>query len=216
MCLAPVLIDNPHYQTKVDDPVLRSIWNTVDSKIQVPCGRCPVCIHLRQIYLVQRVQMESLDHDLFYGTLTYNQESLPICDYDKIRFAYADFSDWQKMLKRIRADHPELKFKYMLVSEYGSKRHRPHYHFILSFPRVGNPSLAEHYSKAKFLFDTFLKYWQRNVAPKVWSPKRQKWITDSRNPDWQPLLTYYRKKTPQVTSTITIYTILILILPKMV
>ena len=197
MCLSPILIDNPYCGVYIRDPVIASCRDTVSRKLAVPCGRCSVCIRLRQQYLVQRVQMESLDNDLFYGTLTYNQEALPIAIFDDITFAYPDYSDWQNMIKRIRRDEPELKFKYLLVSEYGTKKHRPHYHFILSFPRVGKPSLAELHSKADYLFKLFLSQWKRNTAPLVWSSKRSKWITDSRNPEWLPLLTYYRKKTLQ-------------------
>lgn len=127
MCLTPIWIDNLNYNhpRAKKDPKFALLHNVVDRKIPVPCGRCMTCVHLRQIYLVQRVQMESLNNDLFYGTLTYNQESLPIADYGSIKFAFADFSDWQKMIKMVRKDYPDLKFRYMLVSEYGGKKHRP-------------------------------------------------------------------------------------------
>ena len=126
---------NPRHK---HDPLWASCHNWQDSRIEVPCGHCAACIHLRQIYLVQRVQMESLNNDLFYGTLTYNQSSLPLAIYDDIRFAYPDFSDWQKMIKMIRKYHPDLKFKYMLVSEYGGKKHRPI--FILYCRSPGLPT----------------------------------------------------------------------------
>lgn len=181
MCLSPIIIDNPNYNSPIRDPTYHLIHNTTDSKISVPCGRCSVCIHLKQIYLVQRVQMESLENDLFYGTLTYNNEMLPIAEYGDIKFAYPDISDWQKMIKLVRKNHPELKFKYLLVTEYGSKKHRPHYHFILSLPRsdVGT-SLAEKISKAYDLFNIFLKHWRRNLGTTF-------------NPIWKNLLTYFRR-----------------------
>lgn len=181
MCLAPVIIDNPYYGSPIRSPTFHKIHDTVSSKMAVPCGRCAACIHLKQVYLVQRVQMESLNNDLFYGTLTYNNESLPIADYGDVKFAYPDFSDWQKAIKMIRKYHPDLKFKYFLVSEYGGKKHRPHYHFILSLPRsdVGD-SLAEKCSKAYELFNIFLKFWRRNYG-------------STRIPVWKPLLTYFRR-----------------------
>lgn len=40
------------------------------------------------------------------------------------------------------------------------------------------------------LHSIFLKYWRRNVAPKVWSPKQCRFRPNSRNPIWQPLCTY--------------------------
>lgn len=125
MCLSPILIKNVNYNSPILDSDYHILHNTKDSYIPVPCGRCASCVHLRQVYLIQRVQMESINNDLYYGTLTYNQESLPKAKYGNIEFAYPDFSDWQKMLKMIRKDYPSLKFKYMLVSEYGGKKHRP-------------------------------------------------------------------------------------------
>lgn len=180
MCLSPVLINNPNYNSPIQDSKYRLLHDCESSKLAVPCGRCAVCIYLRQLYLVQRVQMESLDNDLFFGTLTYNNDSLPVAEYGDIKFAYPDFTDWQKMLKRIRISHPDLKFKYLLVQEYGSRKHRPHYHFILSLPRVGNPSLAEKVSQAYELFKLFLSQWKRNYG-------------SDRYPDWRPLLTYVNR-----------------------
>lgn len=125
MCKSPLLVDNPNYHSPIKDPNYHILHNTKDSKLAVPCGHCATCIHLKQMYFVQRVQMEALSNDLFYGTLTYNKESLPIAEYGDIKFAFPDFSDWQKMIKMIRKDYPKLKFKYMLVSEYGGRKHRP-------------------------------------------------------------------------------------------
>lgn len=179
MCMAPIMIDNPNYNSPVRDPVYHIIHPTKSKKIAVPCGRCASCIHLKQVYLIQRVQMEAINHDLFYGTLTYNQESLPIAEIGDFRFAYPDFSDWQKMIKMVRKDY-DFTFKYMLVTEYGGKKHRPHFHFILSFPKSGN-SMAEKVSKAYQLFSIFLKYWRRNYG-------------STRSPIWKPLCTYVRKR----------------------
>ena len=179
MCKAPILIDNPDYNSPVKDPVYRYTHNVKDFKIAVPCGRCSSCVHLKQIYIVQRVQMEALNNDLFYGTLTYNNDSLPIAQYGDIRFAYPDYGDWQKAVKMIRKDYPDLEFKYMLISEYGGKKHRPHFHFILSVPRKSD-LLAEKVSTAYRLFDIFLKYWRRNYG-------------STRNPIWKPLCTFVRR-----------------------
>lgn len=180
MCKTPVWIDNPNYNSHVRDPTYHLLHDTIHQKIPVPCGRCPTCIHLKQVYLIQRVQMESINHDLYYGTLTYNQDSLPIAQYGNIKFAYPDITDWQKMIKMIRKDYPDLKFKYILVSEYGGKKHRPHYHFILSFPKVDD-ILSVKVSQAYRFFNIFLKYWRRNYG-------------STRVPIWKPLCTYVRKR----------------------
>lgn len=183
MCLAPTKIKNTHFGKIRADPVYNVINDVYHQYIEVPCGRCATCIHLKQIYLIQRVQMEAVSHDLFYGTLTYNNDSLPVSQYGDIKFAHVDFSDWQKMIKMIRKNHPELKFRYLLVNEYGSSKHRPHYHFILSLPRE-DTSLACRLSRAERLFKIFLKYWRRNYG-------------STRSPVWKPLCTYRRVKTAQ-------------------
>lgn len=196
MCLAPIKIKNTHFGKIRADPAYNFINDVYHEYIEVPCGCCATCIHLKQVYLIQRVQMEAVSHDLFYGTLTYNNESLPVSKYSDIKFAHVDFTDWQKMIKMIRRHHPELNFRYMLVSEYGGKKHRPHFHFILSLPR-DDTTLACRISRAERLFKIFLKYWRRNIAPPVWSEKRQKYIPNSWHPQWQKLLTYHRVKTAQ-------------------
>lgn len=179
MCLAPILIKNPNYGSQIRSPTYHTMYNTTDTHIAVPCGRCATCIHLRQMYLVQRVQMEALNHDLFFGTLTYNQECLPRSKFGDIEFAHVDISDWQKMIKMIRKDYPQYKFKYLLVTEYGGRKHRPHIHFILSLPKFGN-SLAEKCGCAYDLFNIFLKYWRRNSG-------------STRSPIWSPLCTYVHR-----------------------
>lgn len=181
MCLSPVLINNPNYNSPIRDPTYRALHNVKDTKIAVPCGWCSVCLHLRQVYIIQRVQMESVNHDLYYGTLTYNQESLPIHQVSDVSFAYSDYTDWQKMIKMIRKDYPDLKFSYLIVNEYGSKKHRPHFHFLLSLPKNKTDTQADKVSKGLFLFNVFLKYWRRNYG-------------STRVPVWKPLLTYVRTR----------------------
>lgn len=179
MCNNPRYIDNPNYRSPVKDPVYHRLHDTIHKKIPVPCGHCSVCVHLRQCYVTQRVQMESLNRDLYYLTLTYNQDSLPRSRYGDILFAHCDLRDWQCMIKMIKKHEDLPRFRYMLVNEYGGKRHRPHYHAILSFPRSG--SRSEALSLEQKLWKIFLKYWRRNNG-------------STRSPDWQPLLTYqYRR-----------------------
>lgn len=145
--------------------------------IPVPCGRCSVCLALKQQYLVQRVQMEALSHDLYFGTLTYSSEMLRKHEVGDYKIAYADVSDWQKMIKMIRKHEDLPPFKYMLVSEYGGRRHRPHFHFILSFPKNEKHTLADRWSFNIMLHGIFLKYWRRNLG-------------STRSPIWKPLCNY--------------------------
>lgn len=189
MCLKPVLIPNVNYGNTSS---LARIKDTTSKYIPVPCGRCSVCLQLKQQYMLQRVQMEALDHDFYYGTLTYNNESLPFVERGEFVLNYPDISDWQKMIKRIRRYEKLPDFKYLLVSEYGGRRHRPHFHFILSFPKNDRDTLADRWSFGLKLHDIFLSYWKRNIALPIWSEKRQKFIPNSWRPVWQPLCTYKR------------------------
>ena len=189
MCLKPILIKNVNYGNTSS---LARIKDTTSQFIPVPCGRCSVCLQLKQQYALQRIQMEALDHDFYFGTLTYNNESLRVVESGEFKLNYADISDWQKMIKRIRRRENLPDFKYMIVSEYGGRRHRPHFHFILSFPKNKSDTLADRWSFALRLHDIFLKYWKRNIADPLWSPKRQKFIPNSWRPIWQPLCTFVR------------------------
>lgn len=175
MCLHPILIKNINYG---NTSKLASFKDTTSQYIPVPCGRCSVCVALKQQYFVQRVQMEALNHDLYFGTLTYNDLSLSFKDYNGLRFAYVDISDWQKMIKMIRKHENLPKFRYFLVTEYGGRRHRPHIHFLISFPKDIHQTLADRKSFEMRLHSIFLKYWRRNRG-------------SCRFPIWQNLCTYY-------------------------
>lgn len=140
MCLSPITIDNPRYRQ--GNVGLNYLFNTTDSKIHVPCGSCPQCTALRQSFFLQRVQMESLRSHLFMFTLTYNDESLIYTDVGDYCIAYPEFADVQKLFKRLRK--LGYVFRYTFVSEYGSKRHRPHYHGILALDKsLGDPRSLE-------------------------------------------------------------------------
>lgn len=171
MCLSPVYIDNPnrHY-TK--NPFAK-YHDTVSQKIAVPCGRCSVCIGLKQNYIVQRVQMESLDNFIFFGTLTYNNASLPSIDVNGYNIKYASVRDFQNLVYYVRKHENLLPFRYMAVSEFGGRRHRPHWHFLLFYPheaidkplnQVTNSDLISLETK---LHSFFLKHWHRNVGSRT-------------------------------------------------
>lgn len=156
MCLSPITIDNPRFRS--GNVGLNYLFNTHDSKIQVPCGTCPQCASLRQSFFLQRVQMESLRSHLFFFTLTYNDESLIYTDVGEYHIAYPEFSDVQKLFKRLRKQG--YKFRYSYVSEYGSKYHRPHYHGIFALDKsFGDPrSLEVKFSRL------ISKEWKRNYG----------------------------------------------------
>lgn len=76
MCVSPVRIRNPNYGNST--PLLRATTDCVSQWLNVPCGVCDECIAKKQSDLVQRCRVLSIDHYMFFFTLTYNNESLPV------------------------------------------------------------------------------------------------------------------------------------------
>lgn len=177
MCISPIRIRNPNAGMR---GMKSTLMKDTESKfINVPCGHCSECIANRQMDFVQRVLMESLVNHLFYCTLTYNNDSLPYLStstgYD-IRFA--DVSDIQKMMKRLRLRNAFGRpFRYFGVSELGSKRGRPHFHLIFLLPKFDSDTFIDCLVLEKVLFDNVLSEWKRNYGSK-------------RVPVWKPLCTY--------------------------
>ena len=126
MCTKPRLIPNPNYGCgKKGYGFLK---DCVSKFITIPCGTCDECIKNKQMQFIQRIQMEELDNHLFYCTLTYNPDMMPIVSTSTGRdIRFADVSDVQDMMKRLRLSNAFGRpFRYFAVSELGSKRGRPH------------------------------------------------------------------------------------------
>lgn len=160
MCDRPILIDNPY--RGLSHVGLNFLHDTKSLKISVPCGNCRTCISLRQCYYVQRCQMESLDHHLFMLTLTYRDKYIPFTIVNDRKLYYPDWSDVQKMLKRLR--NRGLKFSYMFCSEYGSRHHRPHFHAIISVPKGVKDNRNDIRNLEEKLQNMFLGEWRRNYG----------------------------------------------------
>lgn len=174
MCSSPITIKNPYF--RLGSKGYNFLKNTVDSHIQVPCGNCPQCVAMRQSFFLQRVQMESLRSDLFYFTLTYNDQSLVFTeDLGDYNLPFPVFEDVQNMFKRLRSYGYNFRATY--VSEYGRRRHRPHFHGILAVEKS-----SEHYSVVEKRFkNLFWTEWRRNYG-------------SSRCPLWYPLFTPVYKR----------------------
>jgi len=100
-------------------------------KYDVPCGKCPNCLKRRVSgWSFRLMQHEKISHAAFFVTLTYNTDHVPIT---KNGFMSLEKTDLQKYFKRLRKLHPKgsIPLKYYACGEYGSKRFRPHYHFII-------------------------------------------------------------------------------------
>lgn len=181
MCLSPITIPNVNYHSKVVAGSPLSLKDCSNSKIGVPCGHCSECIHNKQMHIVQRAQMESLNSHVFFLTCTYNPESLPIFETSTgFRFMFADWHDLQNTFKRIRNNNAFTRpFKYLAVSERGSKRGRPHFHALIFLPKYPSDDVHTVFNLESILFKNFLKYYARNVGTR-------------KCPKYVPLLTYKR------------------------
>lgn len=163
MCLHPSYIKNPNY--KAPKKGLNVLKDCSSLYIPIPCGHCPQCIALRQLSIVQRVYMESINNYLFFSTLTYSNDALPTFEFNDFSIPYADFSDFQKMIKRIRKNNLFTRpFKYFVVSEFGKKFGRPHFHVIFSLPKYPSDNDYSAFDLENTLFHSLFLEWRRNYG----------------------------------------------------
>lgn len=110
--------------------------------VPVPCGKCPECRKRRISGWSFRLQQEEkISTSAHFITITYDTVHVPITDAG---YMSAKKEDVQKFMKRLRfrvhtrflnneyklmVDEPIIK--YYLVSEYGGRTTRPHYHAII-------------------------------------------------------------------------------------
>lgn len=167
MCEHKILIPNPYFgirsPAKGAGPYSNGfnvLRNTIHTRIAVPCGQCQQCTSMRQGWLVQRVQMESLRSHIFFFTLTYNDESLAYTYTGEYVVPYPEYSDIQNMFKRLR--NAGYKFRTYVVSEYGSKRYRPHFHGFLAIDK--SVDTRHHSVIEKEWYDRLRLEWRRNVG----------------------------------------------------
>lgn len=188
MCLNPRRIPNPYLGlAKVG---LNFLHDCTAQYMEVPCGHCPQCVAMKQSYIVQRSQMEAVENDLFFCTLTYKTSMLRSIDCSTgYRFRYADIRDVQNMIKRLRKnDSFGLPFRFWGVTEYGGKKHRPHFHLIFSFPKIPGETRSALLAREKRYHDIVLGEWRRNVATCV--DKYGRTVANTRSPKYEKLCDY--------------------------
>lgn len=126
-CISPLSIPRPNGKGSAD-------------RLTVPCGKCIGCLSAhRQDWTFRLKQELKTATSAVFLTLTYVDEHLPINPVSKK--PEVSKIDVQLFLKRLRKRCPKVKLRYYLVSEYGPKTKRPHYHgifFNLPFTEVGN------------------------------------------------------------------------------
>lgn len=92
----------------------------------VPCGKCFTCRSKYRLSWQLRLQHEllSYNYNAMFLTLTYNDDNLP----DNETLVKKDV---QNFIKRLRKFYNDVKIRYFAVGEYGTEKHRPHYHLII-------------------------------------------------------------------------------------
>lgn len=180
MCISPIRIRNPNYRSS--NPFALKYRDTSSLMINVPCGRCPDCVSLKQMSFTQRVQMESLESLIFFCTLTYNNDAMPYVETSQgVRLRYAAVDDVQKMMKRLRKhDYFGRPFRYAAVSERGSRSSRPHFHILFFVQRLPDDNFGSILNLEYLMYHSVMFEWRRNLG-------------STRKPVWQPLFTYHQK-----------------------
>ena len=179
MCISPIKIPNPNYGlAKVG---LNRLKDTVHAYLSVPCGYCCECIFRRQSDYIQRLVMEEQFRHLFFCTLTYSNDTLPVLvDSNGYEHRFADVRDVQTMMKRIRKYNLfGREFRYFAVSELGSKRGRPHFHLIFAIDKQKDDDFLTILSLEHKCSAVVLKEWRRNIG-------------STRKPEYVPLCSYVR------------------------
>ena len=220
MCISPILIKNPNFnryaRTEYKDGKRVVIMekqdrydareyqkDTVSQYIEVPCGHCPECLILKQTYIRQRASIMSLTHDIYFATLTYNEEMLPRLSINGYEHSYADIHDFQTMVKYMRKINFFGKpFKYICCTEYGGKKHRPHFHVLFFVPKETDKKEDEFdiWNKTQFFYWALLKLWRRNVTSINASDTASKRIrVNTRNAVYKQLCTYVRDRRGRCT-----------------
>lgn len=184
MCLRPRAIDNPYLG--LSHIGYNYLHDCTSLKMLVPCGHCAQCIAMKQSYIVQRSQMEALDNDLWFCTLTYKTSMLKYIDVNGYRLKYAYLPDFQNMIKRLRKNNAfGVPFRFWAVIEYGGKKHRPHYHVIFSTPKIHGETLSHKLQREQEYSRIVFNEWRRNVATTV--DKYGRTVANTRAPIYKPL-----------------------------
>lgn len=115
------------------------IKNKLGDQVEVPCGKCPLCVKRRvSQWSFRLMQEEKAAHSAYFLTITYGTCSAPISRNGYMQLSKRDLQLFFKRLRKARAVRykqlgvkPRTAIKYYAVGEYGGQRKRPHYHVLL-------------------------------------------------------------------------------------
>lgn len=108
----------------------------INRAVVLPCGQCLGCRTAYAAQWADRIMLESFDHEKSYFlTLTYDEFHVPrniASDGETVlTLRPKDMQDFLKRLRRQQSYHHENEIRFYGVGEYGSLKHRPHYHIII-------------------------------------------------------------------------------------
>lgn len=104
------------------------------SAILIPCGRCIGCRIDYSRYWADRMMLElETNKKAIFVTLTYDEDHVPYVfdDEDNCYAMTLRKRDCQLWLKRLRRKFKDVRIRFYLAGEYGTRTSRPHYHCIL-------------------------------------------------------------------------------------
>lgn len=102
-------------------------------QVNVPCGRCPVCMKKRvSSWSVRLLKEAEVSTSALFVTLTYDTQYVPITRNGWMTLQKTDLQNFFKRLRYYerKKNNPQT-VKYYAVGEYGGKTSRPHYHAII-------------------------------------------------------------------------------------
>lgn len=139
----------------------------------IPCGQCLECRLNYAKNWAARCEVESYYHENnYFITFTYDDEHVPVINkitgeiyrglkdpvsyykygkhYEVLNLFKKDFQDFLKRLRKNAKkegyiEDEEIGIRYFYCGEYGTKKHRPHYHAIIYGLKL--PDLVHHYNK---------------------------------------------------------------------
>lgn len=195
MCLRPVQILNPHYNSvgfRSEFGEMVTVPPHLLSRrkyIEVPCGQCADCRNTYYNSLLQRCIVEASTSYMFFVTLTYDNQHIPYVDLNNDRIFYFDYQHIQLMFKRFRnLNILDRDHRYICVNEYGDKKHRPHAHLLIFVSRKDSDTMVTPFHIEKLLFDNLGPLFAKNVGTR-------------KHPKYEKLFTYQCRYTPKGVKT---------------
>lgn len=152
--------------------------------IEVPCGKCVECRNTYYTSLLQRGLCEAMSSYVYFVTLTYDDNHIPVLNLDNEVILYADYSHIQAMFKRLR-NYNVLgrEFRYLCVNEYGDKFSRPHFHLLIFVSKMSDDDYLTPYRIEQCLYNNLKNFFALNIGTR-------------KNPIYEPLFTFSQRVTP--------------------